>query len=142
DGPSLKPKQPPAHQHKSRIKMAPSPMRVALLASSANGGKTWSSPKRVNDRVEAIEGEEGGPRLAFGPDNKVYVVWSIPNQRGDKTRANIRFAMEDGKGGFIPARTLNEIKDTARFPIVELAPITRCWWLGSIAELVTRRRAT
>ena len=122
DGPSLKPKQPAAHQHKSRIKMAPSPMRVALLASSANGGKTWSSPKRVNDRVEAIEGEEGGPRLAFGPDNKVYVVWSIPNQRGDKTRANIRFAMEDGKGGFIPARTLNEIKDTARFPIVELAP--------------------
>jgi hypothetical protein len=40
----------------------------------------------------------------------------------DKTRANIRFAMDDGKGGFSPARTMNETADAARFPIIELAP--------------------
>lgn len=45
-----------------------------------------------------------------------------PGAKGDKTRANIRFAMEDGKGGFTPARTLNEVKDTARFPIIEATP--------------------
>ena len=142
DGPSLKTKQPAAHQHESRMKMAPSPMRVALLASSANAGKTWSPSKRINSAVEAIEGEEGGPRLAFGPDNKVYVVWSIPNQRGDKTRANIRFAMEDGKGGFIPLGHSTRLKIRLASQSSSLRPITRCWWLGSIAELITRRRAT
>ena len=30
--------------------------------------------------------------------------------------------MEDGNGGFTPARTLNEVKDAARFPIIEFAP--------------------
>jgi hypothetical protein len=111
-----------AHQHESMMKRAPSPMRVAVLASSNDNGKTWSRPKQVNGGVEAIEGEEGGPRIAFDKNNKGYVVWSVPNEKGDKTRANIRFAMEDGKGGFTPARTLNENKDTARFPIIEATP--------------------
>jgi hypothetical protein len=108
-----------APQHESHMKMTASPMRVALLAWSKDGGKTWTSPKQVNSAVEAIEGEEGGPRLAFGKNNRAYVVWSVPNEKGDKTRANIRFAMEDGKGGFTPAKTLNELKNTARFPIIE-----------------------
>jgi hypothetical protein len=30
--------------------------------------------------------------------------------------------MEDGKGGFTAARTLNEVQDAARFPIIEAAP--------------------
>jgi hypothetical protein len=108
------------HQHMSGDR-APSPMRNALLAWSADGGKTWSPPWRVNSGVEAVQGEENGPKVAF-TDDKVYVVWSIPGERGDKTRANIRFAMEDGKGRFTPARTLNEVKDTGRFPIIEAAP--------------------
>ena len=110
------------HQHQAKMKMMPSPMRVALLASSADGGRTWTRPRQVNAAVEAIEGEEGGPRLALGKNHQAYVVWSVPNEKGDKTRANIRFAMEDGKGGFTPGRTLNEIKDTARFPIIETMP--------------------
>ena len=122
DRPQPQAKLSPAHQHDSRMKRPPSPMRIALLASSADSGKTWSRPRQINGLLEAIEGEEGGPRVAFGPDNKAYVVWSIPNEKGDKTRANIRFAMEDGKGGFTPAQTLNEIKDTARFPIIEVTP--------------------
>lgn len=108
-------------QHHSG-KMAASPMRDALLASSVDGGKTWTSPTRVNRSVEAIQGEENGPKVAFGADNRAYVVWSIPSAKGDKTRANIRFAMEDGKGGFSGARTVNEIRDAARFPIIEVSP--------------------
>ncbi|MGH7844133.1 MAG: sialidase family protein, partial [Candidatus Binatia bacterium] len=69
-----------------------------------------------------VEGQEGGPRVAVGIDNKAYVVWSVPNERGDKTRANIRFAREDEKGAFTPARTLNEVKNAARFPVIEVAP--------------------
>lgn len=101
---------------------AQSPMRNVILAWSADSGKTWSSPKRLNNMVDAAQGEENGPKVAFGRDNKAYVVWSIPGERGDKTRANIRFAMEDGKGGFTSARTLNEVKDAGRFPIIEATP--------------------
>jgi hypothetical protein len=101
---------------------APSPMRNAFIASSSDGGKTWSARKRLNNEVEAVQGEENGPKVAFDAHSRAYVVWSIPGGKGDKTRANIRFAMEDGKGGFTPARTLNEVKDAGRFPIIEATP--------------------
>jgi hypothetical protein len=107
-----------AHEHGSMMRV-PSPMRIVLLASSKDGGRSWTRSRQVNSAVEATEGEEGGPRLALDRNNRAYVVWSVPNEKGDKTRANIRFAMENGKGGFTPAQTLNEIKNTARFPIVE-----------------------
>jgi hypothetical protein len=110
------------HQHRQSGRMAPSPMRNTLLAASIDGGKTWSWVKQVNRSVEAIQEEENGPKVAFGANNKAYVVWSIPGGKGDKTRANIRFAMEDEKGGFGPARTLNEVRDAARFPIIEVSP--------------------
>jgi hypothetical protein len=101
---------------------APSPMRNALVASSSDGGKTWTAAKRINSNVEAVQGEENGPKVAFDRGGKLFVVWSVPGGKGDKTRANIRFAMEDGKDGFTPARTLNEVKDAGRFPIIETTP--------------------
>jgi hypothetical protein len=113
-------KHPAKHQHGSGDR-APSPMRNALLAWSSDGGKTWSSSVRVNSGVEAVQAEENGPKVAF-VDHKAYVVWSIPGEKGDKTRANIRFAMDDGKGRFTTAQTLNEVKDAARFPIIEASP--------------------
>ncbi len=103
-------------------KMAPSPLRDLLIAASADGGATWSSARRVNRSDEAIQGEENGPKLAFGADHRAYAVWSIPGEKGDKTRANIRFAMDDGQGGFGSARTLNEVKDAARFALIEFSP--------------------
>jgi len=111
----------PAHDRASG-KMAPSPLRVALLASSADNGKSWSPAARVNNGSEEIQGEENGPKVAFGADNRSYVVWSIPGSKGDKTRANIRFAMDNGRGRFSPAQTVNEVKDAARFPIIEVMP--------------------
>ena len=99
-----------------------SPMRNAVISWSPDDGKSWSPSKHVNSVVEAVQGEENGPKIAIGSDQRTYVVWSIPGAKGDKTRANIRFAMDDGKGGFTPARTLNEVKDAARFPIIEVSP--------------------
>lgn len=119
-GQKIEPISPSAHHHSG--KMAPSPLRKALLAASSDGGKTWSPAQPVNSVKEAIQGEENGPKVAFGQGNRTYVVWSIPGEKGDKTRANIRFAMDDGRGGFTPARTLNEVKDAARFPLIEFAP--------------------
>jgi hypothetical protein len=108
--------------HHATGKMPPSPMRDLFLATSTDGGTTWSSAKRINHSNEAIQAEENGPKIAFSPDNRAYAVWSIPGEKGDKTRANIRFAMDDRKGGFSAARTLNQVKDTARFPIIEFSP--------------------
>jgi hypothetical protein len=110
------------HRPHQSGKMAPSPLRNTLLAASIDGGKTWSWVKQVNRSVEAIQEEENGPKVAFGANNKAYVAWAIPGGKGDRTRANIRFAMEDEKGGFSPARTLNEARDAARFPIIEVSP--------------------
>ncbi len=100
----------------------PSTVRATLLAWSADGGKIWSQPKRVNDSVEKVQDGESGPRIAFGADKKVYAVWSITGETGIILQGNVRFAIEDGKGGFTPARTLNEVKGAARFPVVEAAP--------------------
>jgi hypothetical protein len=115
-------KQPAGHQHGMRGDRAPSPMRNVFIAASTDGGKTWSVSKRVNSDVEASQGEENGPKVAFDARSRAYVVWSIPGGKGDKTRANIRFALEDGKGNFTPARTLNEVKDAGRFPIIKAMP--------------------
>jgi hypothetical protein len=123
DRPPSQTKQAEAHQHESSMmKRATSPMRLAVLSSSGDGGKSWSPPKQVNTTIEAVQGDENGPKVAFHADKKAFVVWSIPGEKGDITRANIRFGMEDGKGGFTPARTLNEVKDAARFPIIETTP--------------------
>jgi hypothetical protein len=111
-----------AGHHRMSGDRAPSPMRNAFIAWSTNGGKSWSPSKRVNSEVEAVQGEENGPKVAFDTNNRAHVVWSIPGAKGDKTRANIRFAMEDGKGGFTSARTVNEVKDAGRFPIIEATP--------------------
>ena len=114
-------KQTGGHQHMAGDR-APSPMRNAFLAWSRDGGKTWSPRKRVNSGVEAVQGEENGPKVAFDSDSRAFVVWSIPGAKGDKTRANIRFAMEEAKGNFTRAQTLNEIQDAGRFPIIEATP--------------------
>jgi hypothetical protein len=101
---------------------APSPMRNAFIASSSDGGQTWTAAQRINAGVEAVQGEENGPKLAFDRNGRIFAVWSIPGAKGDKTRANIRFAMQDAKGGFTAARTLNEVQDAGRFPIIESTP--------------------
>ena len=112
--------RPTGHQHGGD--RAASPLRNVMVAASIDSGKTWSAPRRVNSAVEAVQGEENGPKIAVGADKRAYIVWSIPGEKGDKTRANIRFAMDDGNGGFTPAQTLNEVKDAGRFPIIEMAP--------------------
>lgn len=117
--PAPKPAADPSHKKHWMITFD---MRVVLLASSADGGVVWTAPRRVNSATEAVQGEENEPRIAFGPDGKAFVVWSVPSEKGDKSRANVRFAMEDGRGGFTPSRTVNEVRDTARFPILERSP--------------------
>jgi len=56
--------RPTGHQHGGD--RAASPLRNAMVAASVDGGKTWSAPRRVNSDVEAVQGEENGPKIAVG----------------------------------------------------------------------------
>jgi hypothetical protein len=97
-------------------------IRAAFLIASGDGGGTWTEPLRVNDQVENVQGDENEPKLAFGQNGQVYAAWSIPNAKGDKMRANIRWAMLDAQGKFTPAVTLNAVPDAARFAAMQTAP--------------------
>ena len=72
---------------------AASPLRNAMGAAiSVDGGKTWSPPRRVNSAVEAVQGEENGPKIALGADKRAYIVWSIPGgeRRQDPRQYSLR----------------------------------------------------
>jgi hypothetical protein len=99
-----------------------STLRVALVAWSADRGKSWSRPARVNDSTEKVQDGESAPRIAFGPNDRLYAVWSVTGKTDIRLQGNVRFAVEDGKGGFTPARTLNDVDGSARFPVIEVAP--------------------
>jgi hypothetical protein len=118
--PQPKPAVNPAHQ--KHAWMFAFDMRAVLLASSGDGGATWTTPLKVNSVTEAAQGEENDPKVAFTPEGRALVVWSTPSAKGDKSRANVRLAVEESKGGFTTSRTINEVKDTARFPILESSP--------------------
>jgi hypothetical protein len=117
--PQPRPAPDPAHRGHWMITFD---MRRVLLASSGDGGATWTAARAVNSETEAAQGEENQPEIAFTADGRALVVWSIPAANGDKSRANVRFAIEDEHGGFGRSRTLNEVKDTARFPAAERSP--------------------
>ncbi len=97
-------------------------VRAAFMASSGDGGKTWSAPIRMNDQVENVQGDENEAKIAFGPGGQVYSAWAIPDPTGNKMKANVRFSMLDASGKFGPAQTLNEVPNAARFPAIQTGP--------------------
>jgi hypothetical protein len=125
-----------------RIVGKPTALRAALIAASRDGGKSWSRPMRVNDAKEKVQDGESAPRIAFGADNRVYAVWSATAKSGIVLQGNVRFATEDGKGGFTPARTLNDVDGSGRFPVVETTPDGRLLvaWIDRRGENAQPRR--
>lgn len=97
-------------------------IRAAFMASSSDGGRTWSEPVRVNDQVENVQGDENEAKIAFGRNGRIYTAWAIPDQTGNKMKANIRFSMLDETGKFKPAQTLNGVPNAARFVALQTSP--------------------
>jgi hypothetical protein len=77
---------------------------------------------RVNDAPERVQGDENLPKIAVAGNGRAYTAWSVPNDKGDIMRANVRFALGDPAGGFTAAQTLNQVQDAARFPSIEVSP--------------------
>jgi hypothetical protein len=65
-----------------------------LLASSANGGATWSSPLRVN--TDSGSADQLMPAVAVGKDGLVTVAWL--DTRNDAKNVNYDVYMSRGRG--------------------------------------------
>jgi hypothetical protein len=53
--------------------------QFVMLQTSADGGKTWSAPRRIQQQPEpvAARGEER-PKIAFGPSGEIYIAYTSP----------------------------------------------------------------
>lgn len=78
-----------------------------VVRHSADGGKTWSPPVRVNAQPEAIAAEgESLPKIAIGRNGEIFVSWTSPLAK--PYTGNIRFARSlDGGQRFSDPVTVN-----------------------------------
>jgi hypothetical protein len=88
-----------------------------VLQVSSDMGKTWSAPRRVQQKPEAIEAAgESRPKLAFGSKGQVYVTYTHPLAK--PYTGEIRFARSvDGGQTFSRPATVHRNRDmiTHRF---------------------------
>jgi len=88
-----------------------------VLQMSADMGKTWSAPRRVQQAPEPVEANgEARPQLAFGDKGQVYVSYTRP--LGKPHTGEIRFARSlDGGQTFSAPVTVHRNRDliTHRF---------------------------
>lgn len=82
-----------------------------VLQMSADMGKTWSTPRRVQQVPEPIEASgESRPKLAFGDKGQVFVSYTRP--LGKPHTGEIRFVRSaDGGRTFSPPVTVHRNRD-------------------------------
>lgn len=97
-----------AFDRRGRVWQARVEKGCVLVSMSDDGGKTFAPPRQVNADAEAIAAEgENRPKLAFGPQNQIYVSWT----RSLETpfSGHVRFARSlDGGKTFDPPLTVND----------------------------------
>lgn len=77
------------------------------VASSKDGGKTFSAPVRVNGETDAPAGLHASPTIALGPGGELYVAWTAA-ESGAEFAAGIRFTRStDGGATFAPSVRVN-----------------------------------
>lgn len=97
-----------AFDRRGRVWQARVEQGRVLVSASDDGGKTFAPARQVNAEPEAIAAEgENRPKLAFGPQNQVYVSWT----RSLETpfSGHVRFARSlDGGQTFSSPLTVND----------------------------------
>ena len=70
------------------------------VSRSADAGRSWSKPARVNSSLEATDmGADSRPKIALGAGGEIYVTWTRP--LGKPFTGEIRFARSlDGGRSF------------------------------------------
>ncbi|WP_322513648.1 sialidase family protein [Chloroflexus sp.] len=101
------------------------------MAISTNGGATWSNNVRVSD--PDYEGYLGYPAIAVGPNNQVWIAWTIlacylDNPCGNADlRNDVRLAFSDDGGATFTEVTAwdgNDASTGKQTPELALAPDT------------------
>ena len=91
--------------------------QYVVLRSSADLGKTWSAPKRVQTTPETISADgENRPKLAFGKDGAMFIAYTKPLSK--PYSGEIRFLRSlDGGQHFSAPLTVHQDRDeiTHRF---------------------------
>ncbi|MBS0308646.1 MAG: exo-alpha-sialidase [Proteobacteria bacterium] len=91
--------------------------QYVVLQKSADGGKTWSAPQRIQSEPEAVSAEgENRPKLAIGSKGEIYVSYTKPLAK--PYTGEIRFVRSlDGGRSFSPPITVHTNRDliTHRF---------------------------
>lgn len=77
------------------------------VASSKDGGKTFSAPVKVNGETDNPSGLHASPAMALGPEGGLYVAWTA-RASGSEFAAVIRFTRStDGGATFAPPVRVN-----------------------------------
>lgn len=91
--------------------------QYVVLQSSDDGGKSWTSPRRIQKEPEAISADgENRPKLAFGTHGQLYISYTKPLAK--PYTGEIRFVRsDDGGKTFLPPLTVHANRDeiTHRF---------------------------
>lgn len=77
------------------------------VASSNDGGRTFSAPVKVNGAPDSPAGQHVSPTIALGPKGELYVAWSAARS-GAEFAAEIRITRStDGGATFAPSVRVN-----------------------------------
>ena len=91
--------------------------QYVVLQMSADGGQTWSAPRRIQSAPEAVSADgENRPKLAFAPDGALYITYTRPLSK--PYTGEIRMVRSsDGGQTFLPPATVHANRDliTHRF---------------------------
>jgi hypothetical protein len=114
-----------------------------VLRRSADAGRTWSEPMRVNARPEPVSADgENRPKLAFGHAGQVYLTWTRPTS--ERYTGDIRFA-RSADGGRSWQAPVNVHRDTQRithrFESLWVDRAGRPWvaWIDKRDQIATQK---
>lgn len=103
--------------------------QYVTLQKSADGGRTWSAPVRIQRSGEAVAADgESWPKLAFGPGGELYVAYTKPLAK--PYTGEIRLVRSlDGGQSFAPPLTVHANRDiiTHRFEAMTVTPDGRIY---------------
>ncbi len=85
--------------------------QYVVLHMSADGGHSWSAPRRIQRAPEAVSADgENRPKLAFGPDGALYITYTKPLAK--QYTGEIRLVRSpDGGQTFLPPATVHANRD-------------------------------
>jgi hypothetical protein len=103
--------------------------QYVTLQMSADGGKSWSAPRRIQSQPEAVSADgENRPKLAFGPHGALYISYTKPLAK--PYTGEIRLVRSlDGGQTFLPPATVHANRDliTHRFDSLIVDPAGRIY---------------